>query len=390
MDDKQHSNVVLLSEWTELTPESLAAAPCLLEQTLCQPTDEQPQLAKDVPYAQAVLEAWKQEEQNSDHVWEAEWCQCKYSSTNGQAVTTPLYGHLIRKPSRQAHTKSPPSGAPGGIVLFHTGAGPHDLFLLYKAAALVNHPWKTTKTAATANHDHSDGGGDVLVLVADILSDDTGWAWNPDRTRYNQVRTKILGVDRTQLSQRVQAAIETVQTIGSGSDNGNDNTEALHHSPRLAALGWCLGGHSVLEVAKLQHPFIRAMATFHGVFDGATTTTTTTTTTNPNDDEVNAGSSTGNVVATNAAATAAATEVLICNGVLDPFVPHESLEGALALLQELQYHRTSLLQLSNAKHGFTNPAQDFNDNPAFAYNAEAAQKAWTQTLRMLERTLFTT
>lgn len=49
-------------------------------------------------------------------------------------------------------------------------------------------------------------------------------------------------------------------------------------------------------------------------------------------------------------------------------------------------HRTSLLQLE-AKHGFTNPAQEFNPNPAFAYDAEAASKAWKQAVALLRRTL---
>jgi dienelactone hydrolase len=47
-------------------------------------------------------------------------------------------------------------------------------------------------------------------------------------------------------------------------------------------------------------------------------------------------------------------------------------------------HTTSLLQL-DAKHGFTNPAQEFNENPAFAYHEPSATKAWKQTLAMLQR-----
>lgn len=49
-------------------------------------------------------------------------------------------------------------------------------------------------------------------------------------------------------------------------------------------------------------------------------------------------------------------------------------------------HRTSLLQLQ-AKHGFSNPAQDFNPNPAFLYDAEAAEKSWKQAVGLLRRKL---
>jgi dienelactone hydrolase len=43
-----------------------------------------------------------------------------------------------------------------------------------------------------------------------------------------------------------------------------------------------------------------------------------------------------------------------------------------------------LLQL-DANHGFTNPAQVHNDNPAFGYHPESAKKAWHQALALLTR-----
>jgi dienelactone hydrolase len=78
--------------------------------------------------------------------------------------------------------------------------------------------------------------------------------------------------------------------------------------------------------------------------------------------------------------------VLICHGTEDPFMSSTALEQALATLQARRY-RTSLLQLP-ARHGFTNPAQDFNDNPAFAFEQESAAKAWKQATNLLRRTLW--
>ena len=349
-----------LTDWQELNPESLVAAPCLIEQTLCQENDDDSfRFAKDVDYAKAILEAWKVEEASAELVWETNWCHCTYHTTNDHdnddpsSSSMPLHGHLIQqKPldSSESNDQNP------GIILFHTGAGPHDLFLLYKAASLVN----TLSPSCT-------------VLIADILSDESGWAWSEDRTRYNRARTHVLEQQssssatttttiRPLLRQRVQAAVETLCNIP-----GVD-------SQKIAALGYCFGGHPIMELARLEHPSIRAMATFHGVFDGLGSTSEKVP--SSNDDDTNTSSN-----------PPPHAEVLICNGVDDPFVSDASLEQALELLQNYGY-RTSLLQLASARHGFTNPAQDFNDNPSFAFHAESAAKAWKHTLNMLRRALY--
>jgi dienelactone hydrolase len=176
---------------------------------------------------------------------------------------------------------------------------------------------------------------------------------------------------RFTLRQRVQAAICTLQTV------------PQVDSDKLAVMGWCLGGHPVMEVAKLKNPAVRALATFHGVFDGIDV--------NVDADEMKdiLSDTETTTLASRPPPTGATriAEVLICNGVQDPFVSSNSLEQALALLQKFNY-RTSLLQLVDAKHGFSNPAQDFYDNPSFAFQQEAAEKSWKQTLNMLQRTLF--
>ena len=104
------------------------------------------------------------------------------------------------------------------------------------------------------------------------------------------------------------------------------------------------------------------MTTFHGVFDGLTVP-----------DEKKESS------------TEHSSEILICHGVDDPFVDDASLQAALQTLQDYR-HKTSLLQLK-AKHGFTNPAQDFNPNPAFQFSKEAADKSWSQTLALFSKCL---
>jgi dienelactone hydrolase len=197
-----------------------------------------------------------------------------------------------------------------------------------------------------------------VVLIADLLSDDTGWAWNPDRARYNEARDELLSVDETTntrpiLEKRVKAALQAISVFS--------QVDSL----RLAAMGWCFGGHPVLELGRMKRPEIRAMVTFHGVFEGL-----------PVPKSCKDVSLDGSC------------EILICHGTEDPFVPAEALGRALETLQYFR-HTTSLLQLKGAKHGFSNPAQDFNDNPAFGFNQEASVKAWRQTLALLKRRLLT-
>ena len=106
------TSATITTEWSSLNPESLVSAPCLIEQTLCQSGDNQPQLAKDVDYARAIFDAWKeQEEADDERLWNAEWCSITY---HPEGQDSPLYGHLIRNPDTV--TKAVP-----GIVLFHTG-----------------------------------------------------------------------------------------------------------------------------------------------------------------------------------------------------------------------------------------------------------------------------
>lgn len=317
-------------EWQSLDPDSLVAAPCLIEQTLCQPSDTQAQLAKDVDYAKAVLEAWKEEEEFS---WKAVWRPVIYKDESG----TDLYGYSIRREAKEDSQDKMTSG----IVFFHTGAGPHDSFLLYKAVSLVN-----------------SLEGDCVVFIADILGDESGWGWDPDRTRFNAARKQVLAVEtnpesdpcRPILQQRIQAALDYLS-----------NNESVD---RYAAFGWCLGGHPILEISRMSQyrSKMKALVTFHGVFDGL-----------PAPSETDYES-------------LETVDVLICHGTDDPFVSDENVERALETLQAHRF-RTSLLQLP-AKHGFTNPAQDFNENPAFAFDAESAAKAWRQAVNLVQKNVW--
>jgi dienelactone hydrolase len=151
--------------------------------------------------------------------------------------------------------------------LFHTAAGPHDMFLLWKAASLA--------------HDCK-----VHVLIADVLSDKTGWGWDSDRAHYQAV---IDGLGRNGLfAARVGAALDEVER---------------QNLTCIGAVGFCLGGRSILELA-VSPRCPPALATFHGVF-----------------------SERPKIPADKSAIPQ--SELLICHGINDPFVPSSDVEEVL-------------------------------------------------------------
>jgi dienelactone hydrolase len=247
-----------MASWDSLSPDSLVSAPCLIDQTLCEANNGKPRFAAHKEYATSILEAWRDEEMGSD--WDLEWTSLSYhSASSNNKDDDQLFGHWIRPRDR--------SGASHAVIFFHTGAGPHDLFLLWKAASLA----------------HSCN---VQVLIADVLSDETGWGWDNDRTHYQAVMDQLR---RNGLyAGRVGAALDEVE---------RSNLSCI------GAIGFCLGGRSILELA-VSPRCPPALATFHGVFSERPKITT---------DNVKVPQS----------------ELLICHGINDPFVPSSDIEEVL-------------------------------------------------------------
>ena len=75
---------------------------------------------------------------------------------------------------------------------------------------------------------------------------------------------------------------------------------------------------------------------------------------------------------------------MVCTGEDDPFVPSEDLDAALKMFADLGCN-SKVMKFEGARHGFTNPAQDFNPSDAFAYNRDACGKAWSAALSLLKR-----
>lgn len=312
--------------------------------TLSKEGPSQPQLAKDEDYASAILKSWGEEftkrTAGSDGGGSIS-SPFTYNASDG----TPLYGHVYRpSPPPPSDDSSSAENSLPGIILFHTGAGPQDIFLRWKADSLVN------------DRD-TFGEGGCVVLIADILGDESGWAWH-DRERYDLVRKSVLLPDengqRNKLADRVQAAIDAL-----AAQPGVD-------AEKIGAMGFCLGGHPILEMAKMKNPSIRVVVTFHGVFDGVRKLSSVESCIDEGTD------------------MPPAVNVLACTGADDPFISEEDLDAAIKMFGDLGC-QSKVMKFENTRHGFTNPAQDYNPNKdAFAYNEESYDKAWSAALSLLK------
>ena len=127
-------------------------------------------------------------------------------------------------------------------------------------------------------------------------------------------------------------------------------------SLQMAAIGFCMGGQAVLELAR-SGANLAAVASFHGLLD----------TQRP------------------AAADAVKARILVCHGDADPMVPRSQV---LAFWEEMDRARADwhFHSYSGVKHGFTNPNPP-HDNSAVDYNASADHQSWAAMLSLLEEVL---
>ena len=324
-------------EWTPLT-DLLRADPS----ELCRSSTDasSPRLAKDEGFALEVQKIWKEEvarRRQGEGTVRAVGKPISYQTSEG----TPLYGYVARP-------ETVTDGGLPGILLFHTGAGPHDVFLRWKAESLVTNP---------------DIGG-CVCLICDIISDDTGWAWSSDRTKYNDARTKVFQTAfdgngkayRPELQRRVQAAVDALKDL------------TFVDSTRIGSLGFCMGGHPCLEIGRMNISGMKAAVTFHGVFDSVAVDQVT---------EV------AHVSGADNPAPADRPCCLVCNGEDDPFVKSEDLEKCKQTFENNGWE-WNLVQYERTRHGFTNPAQDLNPSDAFAFNEDAAWKSWKSACDLLK------
>ena len=120
----------------------------------------------------------------------------------------------------------------------------------------------------------------------------------------------------------------------------------------LGAIGFCLGGGAVLELAREGAP-LEAVVSFHGILS------------------TDLPAEKGKVTA----------RMLVCHGDADPAVPRSQV---IAFWEEMDaaegnWHFHSY---SGVKHGFTNPAPPLN--PAVAYDASADRQSWAAMFELFD------
>jgi dienelactone hydrolase len=146
--------------------------------------------------------------------------------------------------------------------------------------------------------------------------------------------------DRSELRSRARAALDAL--LAQSSVDGK----------RAAAIGYCFGGATALELARTGAP-LAAIATFHaGVMAEL-----------PGD--------AGRIRAS----------VLICNGAEDPLVNKEVLDAVTAELRRDKVD-WQLVQYGNTVHSFTNVEADKRGMPALAYNQKAHERSWAAMRRL--------
>ena len=144
---------------------------------------------------------------------------------------------------------------------------------------------------------------------------------------------------------RTNAALETLAT------------QPCVDAARLAAVGYCLGGAAVLELARHGAP-IKCAVGFHPGLKRP------------------AGSADG----------AISSKILMMIGDLDPVVPQED-RVAFAQSMTAAGADWELHVFGGVGHSYTNPAVDAYRFPGFGYNARADRRSWQMALVLLDEQL---
>ena len=147
--------------------------------------------------------------------------------------------------------------------------------------------------------------------------------------------------DPVAMRQRFRASLETTRGLAPG-------------APQLA-IGFCLGGKAVLEMARDGQDLV-AVASFHGLLETAT----------PASGPIKA-------------------RILVCHGDADPMVPRAHVMGFWEEMDAVKADR-HFHSYSGVDHGFTQ-AIGFDGAPNPAYNASADRQSWRAMMDLFDEAL---
>jgi dienelactone hydrolase len=126
---------------------------------------------------------------------------------------------------------------------------------------------------------------------------------------------------------------------------------------RLAAIGYCFGGSTALELAY-SGADLKAVVTFHAALPV------------PDPEQ----------------AKAIKAKVMICHGAADKFIPEDTIQKFRAALEEARVDY-QMIYFGGAVHSFSVPGADRHKLPGIAYNAEADRRSW-RYMQVLFREVF--
>ena len=156
----------------------------------------------------------------------------------------------------------------------------------------------------------------------------------PQTTEEASQQASIYRSDRKLMRRRVTAGLDVLR--------GNE----LCDNSRIAAIGYCFGGGTVLELAR-SGADINGVVSFHGNLD----------TPDPSD------------------AKNIKCKILVCHGADDPFTTFDQIK---AFMDEMRAAKVDyqFIIYSGAVHSFTNPNSGNDPSKGVAYNAEADRRSW--------------
>ncbi|WP_448582440.1 dienelactone hydrolase family protein [Thermaurantiacus sp.] len=116
---------------------------------------------------------------------------------------------------------------------------------------------------------------------------------------------------------------------------------------RVAAIGYCFGGSTVLELARSGNPDVLGVVSFHGALD----------------------------TPMKAEAGQVRAKILVCHGAEDPLVPHAQLNGFLAEMAAAGAD-CQTIAYTGAMHSFTNPEAKGELMPGIIYHQQTDVRSW--------------
>ncbi len=222
-------------------------------------------------------------------------------------------------------------------IAYRVGGVEHVGYVAYPAesagrlpAVLVVHDWMGLGSYAKRRADELAGLG-YVALAADMYG---GGRVARDTKEAQALAGALKQGDRAEMRRRAAAALAALKAF------------RLTDTNRVAAIGYCFGGTTVLELARAGSD-IKGVVSFHGGLDTA------------------APAAPGGIRAA----------VLACHGADDPYVPKSEVEGFQEEMRKAGAD-WQLIAYSGAVHSFTNPDAGSDPSRGAAYHARADRRSW--------------